>query len=670
MDFRETRFFLLFASGDRRGERLPLPSGTLGVGRKSENAIRVVDGSVSGKHAELRVDADGVTIVDVGSTNGTRVGGHRIEGETRLAHGDEVVFGSVHLRFEDGRLGAGPTGEPGLEAPAAAVRTVAAPERARSRGPALALAAGLGLALVVVLGGGYLAWRVLGGSEARATQRAEVAVVPGNRLDDPSFEAEDGGAWESAEAATQALLRDGAYARSGVLGLGAVLGDGDWTLAGSPAFDVDPRRSVEVRAWLFAEDGARARLGVELEGDGGARVFRAWLPELEKTDGFAEQALAFDGLPGYDRARVLVAARSEGDGAISIDDVSVVEGPMLGPAAEVQDVEARLFGDPASTAALVRTGAVVLAGLQVGDWGPDGLGGFAGGRWSVGAQEKGMRFEGGRLPADAELRFLANAQALQGGGPASADWIACLGADGYRSLPGEFEVEGVRSLLLGRGVDLLRLGFDEPVAVKGSVSEGQLAARVELGGVQGFDVQLAFNEERAEASRLSEVARAAEAQGRSGAAVAAWSELLDRHPYDAALVAQARESLSRLVQAGLAEVQAVDAEVERARFFGLVELFEQCRVRAEACARDYAGTEVEAEARRALDEIAAELATRVDPAASSEKERVGLVLRAIDGEASPRLAERLREYLEEGASGAGDGAAAAAPGGGTTEDRP
>ena len=39
-------------------------------------------------------------IVDLGSTNGTKVNGIRIEGERTLADGDIVSVGSTHLRFE------------------------------------------------------------------------------------------------------------------------------------------------------------------------------------------------------------------------------------------------------------------------------------------------------------------------------------------------------------------------------------------------------------------------------------------------------------------------------------------------------------------------------------------------------------------------------------------
>ncbi|MBK5334204.1 MAG: FHA domain-containing protein, partial [Ilumatobacteraceae bacterium] len=39
-------------------------------------------------------------IVDLGSTNGTKINGTRIDGERTLADGDIVSVGSTHLRFE------------------------------------------------------------------------------------------------------------------------------------------------------------------------------------------------------------------------------------------------------------------------------------------------------------------------------------------------------------------------------------------------------------------------------------------------------------------------------------------------------------------------------------------------------------------------------------------
>lgn len=87
--------------------RLQLPSGervTLGhrvvtLGRLPECTVTLSDPNVSRRHAEIRPGSE-LTIVDLGSTNGTKVNGLRIDGERVLVDGDIISLGSSHLRFE------------------------------------------------------------------------------------------------------------------------------------------------------------------------------------------------------------------------------------------------------------------------------------------------------------------------------------------------------------------------------------------------------------------------------------------------------------------------------------------------------------------------------------------------------------------------------------------
>jgi pSer/pThr/pTyr-binding forkhead associated (FHA) protein len=99
----QDRYALRFESGERRGERIPIAAGGFTVGRRTGSTLQILDPSVSGKHAEITLDERGPLLRDLGSTNGTRVRGERVL-ETRLAHGDAVLFGNVELVFEDGEL--------------------------------------------------------------------------------------------------------------------------------------------------------------------------------------------------------------------------------------------------------------------------------------------------------------------------------------------------------------------------------------------------------------------------------------------------------------------------------------------------------------------------------------------------------------------------------------
>jgi pSer/pThr/pTyr-binding forkhead associated (FHA) protein len=82
------------------GERVELGKEPVSIGRLNECTIPLTDGNVSRRHAEVRASTRGYVVADLGSTNGTKVNGLRIQGEQALANGDIVSVGSTHLRFE------------------------------------------------------------------------------------------------------------------------------------------------------------------------------------------------------------------------------------------------------------------------------------------------------------------------------------------------------------------------------------------------------------------------------------------------------------------------------------------------------------------------------------------------------------------------------------------
>ncbi len=81
------------------GDRVPLSEQVITVGRLPESTIVLADPNVSRQHAEIRPRGNGYVVVDLGSTNGTRINGVRIN-EQDLADGDEVTFGNTRMRFE------------------------------------------------------------------------------------------------------------------------------------------------------------------------------------------------------------------------------------------------------------------------------------------------------------------------------------------------------------------------------------------------------------------------------------------------------------------------------------------------------------------------------------------------------------------------------------------
>ncbi|MBA3275705.1 MAG: FHA domain-containing protein [Chloroflexia bacterium] len=79
------------------GDLLPLDHYTT-VGRRDDNTLMIDDGFVSGAHAEVMFDQGAWWLVDLGSTNGTFVGGRPVRARVRIDNGDVVQFGRVSVR--------------------------------------------------------------------------------------------------------------------------------------------------------------------------------------------------------------------------------------------------------------------------------------------------------------------------------------------------------------------------------------------------------------------------------------------------------------------------------------------------------------------------------------------------------------------------------------------
>jgi hypothetical protein len=91
----------------RRGARVRvdgrtsvLGSGGAVLGRSREADIQVDDQNVSRKHAEVRPSGASWTVRDLGSTNGVKVNGRRIQGAQSLRSGDTITLGTSDIVFE------------------------------------------------------------------------------------------------------------------------------------------------------------------------------------------------------------------------------------------------------------------------------------------------------------------------------------------------------------------------------------------------------------------------------------------------------------------------------------------------------------------------------------------------------------------------------------------
>jgi FHA domain-containing protein len=81
------------------GRRVGIADEIVTIGRLPECAIALEDPNVSRRHAQIRREGLDVVLVDLGSTNGTKVNGVIVR-EHRLLPGDTITVGTTTLRFE------------------------------------------------------------------------------------------------------------------------------------------------------------------------------------------------------------------------------------------------------------------------------------------------------------------------------------------------------------------------------------------------------------------------------------------------------------------------------------------------------------------------------------------------------------------------------------------
>jgi hypothetical protein len=86
-------------SGLEPQQRLPL-KGRTRIGRHGAIDIKILDPKVSRQHADIDVKADGCTITDLESSNGTFINGKRMTTPQTLQPGDAVKIGDTYFVVE------------------------------------------------------------------------------------------------------------------------------------------------------------------------------------------------------------------------------------------------------------------------------------------------------------------------------------------------------------------------------------------------------------------------------------------------------------------------------------------------------------------------------------------------------------------------------------------
>ncbi len=97
---KEAGAFLIGASTAVEGQIFQLQVGENRIGRHINCNVLINDTTVSSEHANINVRPEGVNIINLMATNGTKVNGENVT-SAKLADGDVVRFGRVSMVFKD-----------------------------------------------------------------------------------------------------------------------------------------------------------------------------------------------------------------------------------------------------------------------------------------------------------------------------------------------------------------------------------------------------------------------------------------------------------------------------------------------------------------------------------------------------------------------------------------
>ncbi len=93
-------FKLVISDDEGKTTVVPLVREEITIGRKEGNTIRLTERNVSRRHARLRKANGAFALEDLGSYNGVKVNGRRIEQEASLKAGDQIAIGDYLLALQ------------------------------------------------------------------------------------------------------------------------------------------------------------------------------------------------------------------------------------------------------------------------------------------------------------------------------------------------------------------------------------------------------------------------------------------------------------------------------------------------------------------------------------------------------------------------------------------
>ncbi len=380
--------------------------------------------------------------------------------------------------------------------------------------------------------------------------------------------------------------------------------------------------SDDIQLWLRFEAPGRAPLDVAVASGSGAISGLVGVPPGYTTVRAGVRALGPGGVDDLDLRRTDDPAGDVRKSAI-YDVVFVGNGLLLMRGNEVQlhsmGLTVAVGGEapwPAGVGALPGEQRVAL---------PDGT------RVAV---ESAVTEDGPRLVLHRTLTGLPPGATVVGtarvSGALASQAIGVASESGFADFTGDFDVEGVRSLVLGRTNDRIVFDLAGPVAVKGTGQpDGSVVLSIERPGVNGQtlsqSLQTSFQAERVEAAQWRDQALADEQAGKLGAALAGVERVLSDYPYDEQILADAALARARLVGDMTTRLDTMEEDLEQALFLASAQ---RCREVLEACleqAEAYAGSEAEVRFRELADSVA----TRAAELLEQDRARRERSLRAV-----------------------------------------
>ncbi|MCU0726416.1 MAG: FHA domain-containing protein [Planctomycetes bacterium] len=666
---------LVFTSGPRKGEVVPLATDRTTIGRKESNTIAIDDTMASSYHCEVTKEAGGFVLRDLGSTNGSVVNGDPVS-EVALNHGARIRLGKTTFVFMD---------------PAVAdyEQTLAAQEEAEAEWGLMreqmdfdrvkrARRASLVWVVIFLL--------ILGGAGAFFAMKPDVAKgllgveeVAGvreeaqNRVDDFSFES-GAALWQVEGEKTGSATVSQGPARQGQAAL-QVIGPSEGfvptVVTWERMLNVSAGTRYEISAWVKpGAPGTAATVGVKWylpeKARGETDVVRSAIAPFGGPGEFNQVKAIVTPPPGAQRAQVFLLVA--GGGSARFDDVVFRETGEQAVAGTVK------FRCPGYDMTLCAQGAVAVqkAGeFLLWNGGPVAYGADG----ALAATETCFRIDrqsgsetearvegrllvpggsevpvtlafamtGDRLTVEYEVKAPGETGATGFGFTVARGYLAegasVSGDEMAAGLAADSDESGVKKVIIGALSRRLILSSDEAFRLRLDTSRGlRLLFLAPAGsGPKKLEIIYDFTAMQQDAGRLVQQARAARGAGNLGEAIDLYARVLQEFPFDEVALGQASQEIAALKTDGATRLEKARSTFAAARdFFDVADLSE-ARKEAVRLSESFTGYP-------AVADDAADLVRQIDEALGrfSEQGRrsaaEGLLARAKDFKSSGQKA--------------------------------